>query len=320
MSPISEYEHVSVLLREVVAMLDPQDSCTYFDGTFGGGGYTRAILDAAKKCKVIACDRDPFVQKIAGDFQQKYGDRFAFHHAKFSDIKSILRAEKNGNQTAGIDGVVLDLGVSNFQISDADRGFSFKLDGPLDMSMGLCEENALDVLHECTEKQLADIIYRYGEEVFSRRIAKAIKLNLSNIKTTADLAELVRKCVRKKGKTDPATKTFQALRMFVNDELGELEKVLQDAAGLLNPGGKIIVVTFHSLEDRIVKYFFRDLTTRKNNADENEYEKQFHLINKKPLTPSEEEIAANPKSRSAKLRGICMLKSSSDAIREKQRR
>lgn len=303
-------KHVSVLLKEVVAMLNPQDSCTYFDGTFGGGGYTRAILDTAKKCKVIACDRDEFVKPIAQNFKEKYGDRFVFHHARFSDIKSIIKHEnfaKAGEEVAatteapdGLDGIVLDLGVSNFQISEAERGFSFKLNGPLDMAMGLCEENALDVLHKYSEKELADIIYRYGEEVFSRRIAKSIKANLDNIKTTADLAELVRKCVRKTGKIDPATKTFQALRIFVNDELRELEKVLKNSVELLKPGGKIVVVTFHSLEDRIVKYFFRDLASNEGAA-------KFSLINKKPIVPSEDEIIANPKSRSAKLRGISMI-------------
>lgn len=290
-------EHVPVLLSEVVSILAPKDFGIYFDGTFGGGGYTRAILEAAK-CRVIACDRDSFVKKFAENFEEKYGDRFSFHHAKFSDIKSVLAGEKC--DASGIDGVVLDLGVSNFQISKPERGFSFKLDGPLDMSMGLSEKNALDVLHKCSEKQLADIIYRYGEEVFSRRIAKAIKSDISQIKTTRDLAELVRRCVRKTGKTDPATKTFQAIRIFVNDELGELEMVLKSAVEVLKPGGKVVVVTFHSLEDRIVKYFFRDLVCREKGE-------QFRLINKKPITPSEQEISANPKSRSAKLRGICML-------------
>lgn len=287
-------EHIPVLLNEVITSLSPKDGAVYFDGTFGGGGYSRAILESAN-CKVIACDRDPFVKEIAANFSEKYKNRFKFFHNKFSEIKSIIESSKNTK----VDGIVLDLGISNFQISNSERGFSFKLNGPLDMSMGLCEENALDILHKYSEKELADIIYQYGEEPFSRKIAKAIKMNLDKIKSTEDLANIVRKCVKKTGKIDSATKTFQALRIFVNNELGELEKVLQESIERLNPGGKIIIVSFHSLEDRIIKRFFKSLTV-KNSA-------RFHLLNKKPIIPSEKEIIANPKSRSAKLRGIYMI-------------
>lgn len=287
-------EHIPVLLNEVITFLSPKDGAIYFDGTFGGGGYSRAILESAN-CKVIACDRDPFVKAIAANFSEKYKNRFEFFHNKFSEIKSIIESPKN----AKVDGIVLDLGISNFQISNSERGFSFKLNGPLDMSMGLCEENALDILHKYSEKELADIIYLYGEEPFSRKIAKAVKMNLDKIKSTEDLANIVRKCVKKTGKIDPATKTFQALRIFVNNELGELEKVLQKSIELLNAGGKIIVVSFHSLEDRIIKRFFKSLTIKNDS--------RFHLLNKKPLIPSEKEINMNPKSRSAKLRGIYMI-------------
>ena len=287
-------EHIPVLLNEVITSLSPKDGAVYFDGTFGGGGYSKAILESAN-CKVIAGDRDPFVKKIAANFSEKYKNRFKFFHNKFSEIKSIIESSKNEK----VDGIVLDLGISNFQISNSERGFSFKLNGPLDMSMGLCEENALDILHKYSEKELADIIYLYGEEPFSRKIAKAIKMNLDKIKSTEDLANIVRKCVKKTGKIDSATKTFQALRIFVNNELGELEKVLQESIELLNPGGKIIIVSFHSLEDRIIKRFFKSLTV-KNDA-------RCHLLNKKPIIPTEKEIIANPKSRSAKLRGIYMI-------------
>lgn len=285
--------HVSVLLHEVLEMLSPKDDGLYFDGTFGGGGYSSAILDSAN-CNVIACDRDEHVQNIAAGFAEKYGNRFRFFHKKFSEIKQIM-SENYPNKK--LDGLVLDLGVSNFQISDASRGFSFKSCGPLDMSMGLCDTNAFDVIHDCTEKQLADIIYKYGEEHFSRRIAKNIKSELKNIKTTEDLANIIRKSVRAGGKIDTATRTFQALRMFVNNELGELEKILADSIELMNSGGKIIVVSFHSLEDRIVKMFFKNL------ASQNKCE----LITKKPITASKDEIFANPKSRSAKLRGVFVL-------------
>ena len=281
--------HVPVMLNEVLATLKPKDGGIYFDGTFGGGGYSRAILNAAK-CELIACDRDPFVKKFAEEFSKKYGENFKFSHSKFSEIDAIV--EK-------LDGIVLDLGVSNFQLADSERGFSFRLNGPLDMEMGLCDETALDVIHRYSEKELADIIYNFGEEHFSRKIAKNIKLNLKNISTTEDLANVIRKCVRKSGKIDPSTKTFQALRIFVNDELGELRQVLEKSVNLLNPGGKIVVVSFHSLEDRIVKLFFKKISSGE--------EKKFALINKKPLIPSDNEIFLNPKARSAKLRAVYMI-------------
>lgn len=288
-------KHIPVLLSEVVSMLSPKSGGIYFDGTFGGGGYTRAILESAD-CRVIACDRDQFVKRIADDFADKYQKRFDFFRAKFSDIKSILK-RKNIEK---VDGIILDLGVSTFQLSDSSRGFSFKLIGPLDMSMGLCEETALEVIRKYSEKELADIIYKFGEEHFSRRIAKNIKMKLSKINNTEDLANVVRYSVKKTGKTDPATKTFQALRIFVNKELEELEKLLSTSVDLLNPNGKIIIVSFHSLEDRIVKLFFKELLKKSN-------ERNFVLLTKKPIVPTREENLSNPKSRSAKLRGICML-------------
>ncbi|GHU16775.1 ribosomal RNA small subunit methyltransferase H [Alphaproteobacteria bacterium] len=283
-------EHKSVLLKEVLDMLSPVDGGVYFDGTFGGGGYTKAILESSD-CRVIACDRDERVVKIADDFKKKYNDRFQFFHDKFSNIKSIMRED--------CDGVVLDLGVSNFQLADPERGFSFKSSGPVDMSMGLCDETAMDVMHRYSEKDLADIIYKFGEEHFSRKIAKNIKLNLKKITNTEDLANVIRNCISRRGKIDPATKTFQALRIFVNKELEELEKVLADSINLLKPNGKILVVSFHSLEDRIVKLFFKEMSFPKDSP--------FILLNKKPITPSEEELTLNPKSRSAKLRCLQLL-------------
>ncbi|MDR2158128.1 MAG: 16S rRNA (cytosine(1402)-N(4))-methyltransferase RsmH [Holosporaceae bacterium] len=284
-------EHISVLLKEAVQMLSPKDGGTYYDGTFGGGGYAKAILDAAN-CRVIASDRDPYVKTIARQFKNNYQKRFDFFCAKFSDIKSIA--------TEKLDGVALDLGVSNFQLADPSRGFSFNLAGPIDMGMGLCDETALDVIRKYSEKSLANIIYEFGEERFSRRIAKNIKLNLGRIHNTEDLANVIRSCARRTGKKDPATKTFQALRILVNDELEELKKALRDSIDLLKPNGKIIVVSFHSLEDRIVKLFFKNLASPKNPI-------KFKLLTKKPIVPSRDEILFNPKSRSAKLRGISLL-------------
>ncbi len=286
-------KHISVLLSEVLKFLNPSDNKIYFDGTFGGGGYTKAILNSAN-CKVVACDRDEYVFPIANEMQTIFQDKFKFSHAKFSDIDKIL-AEHNIKK---IDGIVLDLGVSNFQLQDESRGFSFRFAGNVDMTMGLCDETAMDVIHRLSEQNLANVIYELGEERFSRRIARNIKLNLKKIKTSEDLANVIRSCVRRSGKIDPATKTFQALRIFVNRELEELKTILQKSINLLNPEGKIIVVSFHSLEDRIVKIFFKEIIQR---------ESSFKILTKKPVIPTENEISLNPKSRSAKLRVLQKL-------------
>ena len=285
-------KHIPVLLNEVLNFLDPSDGKIYFDGTFGGGGYSRAILKKAD-CSVVACDRDELVIPIAEKLREEFPSRFSFFHSKFSGIKKIL-AQQNIKK---LDGIVLDLGLSNFQLEDESRGFSFNAKGNLDMTMGLCDDTAKDIIRRCSEEQLANIIYFFGEERFSRRIARTIKKNLHDIKTAEDLANTIRSCVRRKGKIDQATKTFQALRIFVNRELEELKIILQESMELLNSGGKIVVVSFHSLEDRIVKSFFRECG----------YQKEvFKVITKKPIVPSEEEIKNNPKSRSAKLR--CLLR------------
>ena len=285
-------KHIPVLLNEVLNFLDPSDGKIYFDGTFGGGGYSRAILKKAD-CSVVACDRDELVIPIAEKLRDEFPSRFSFFHSKFSGIKKIL-AQQNIKK---LDGIVLDLGLSNFQLEDESRGFSFNAKGNLDMTMGLCDDTAKDIIRRCSEEQLANIIYFFGEERFSRRIARTIKKNLHDIKTAEDLANTIRSCVRRKGKIDQATKTFQALRIFVNRELEELKIILQESLELLNSEGKIVVVSFHSLEDRIVKSFFRECG----------YQKEvFKVITKKPIVPSEEEIKNNPKSRSAKLR--CLLR------------
>lgn len=288
--------HIPVLLDSVIEYLRPQDGKVYFDGTFGGGGYSNKILSTAN-CRIIATDRDQNVQPFANVTKQNYPNRFDFCNAKFSEIQAVL---KHFN-ISKVDAIILDLGISNFQISNAERGFSFKQTGPLDMTMGQCSTNALEILHQYSEKELADIIYELGEERFSRRIAKNIKLNLKNIYTTTDLAQVIHKCVRNNGKIDSATKTFQALRIFVNDELKELQKILTTSLSLLNPSGKIIVVSFHSLEDRIVKLFFKNIA--------HEYPEKYKIDTKKPITPTKEEIDANPKSRSAKMRCLTVMES-----------
>jgi 16S rRNA (cytosine1402-N4)-methyltransferase len=209
-----------------------------------------------------------------------------------------MKSALNGKRA---DGIVLDLGVSNMQLTDPQGGFSFNLLGPIDMRMGLCDKTALDVIRRYSERDLADIIYEFGEEPFSRRIAKNIKANVVRIRNTQDLAETIRSCVKRIGKKDPATKTFQALRIFVNDEIEELRRFLRDISYLLNPNGNAVVVSFHSLEDREVKRCFRSL------ACGNDREK-FRLTTPKPVVPSAEEIRYNPKARSAKLRSIFMLR------------
>ncbi|MBE6446912.1 MAG: 16S rRNA (cytosine(1402)-N(4))-methyltransferase RsmH [Alphaproteobacteria bacterium] len=283
-------EHIPVLLREVLEFLNPSDGKIYFDGTFGGGGYTRAILDRAN-CRVIACDRDDYVKPFANVMREKYSDRFMFSHSKFSDIDVVLQQ----HNVDKLDGIVLDLGLSNFQLMDQHRGFSFRYAGNLDMSMGLCDENAMNAIHRLSERDLANVIYELGEERYSRRIAKNIKLNLKKIKTSENLADIVRSCVRKSGKIDPATKTFQALRIFVNRELEELQIILQKFEKLLNHDGRLVVVSFHSLEDRIVKVAFKKLSSEND---------RFCILTKKPVVPTKEEMFRNPKSRSAKLRCI----------------
>lgn len=284
--------HVSVLLNKVLEVLKPSNGKIYFDGTFGGGGYSRAILNSSD-CSVIACDRDDLVIPLAESLKKEFPTRFFFIHSKFSNIREILNQQK----VKRVDGIVLDLGLSNFQLEDESRGFSFRSKGKVNMAMGLCDKTAMDVIQKCSEEHLANIIYTLGEERFSRRIAKNIKKNLKTIKTAENLANVIRSCLRYRGKTDPATKTFQALRIFVNQELEELKNILNEAVNLLNPGGKIIVVSFHSLEDRIVKYFFKECAAQKT---------KFQILTKKPLVPDLEEIVQNPKSRSAKLR--CLLK------------
>ncbi len=309
----SNTPHIPVLLSEVLNALQPQDSGVYVDGTFGRGGYTRATLDSAD-CLVWAIDRDPDAQPHAQTLESAYPNRFRFLSGCFGDMASLLAAH-------GIDrvtGVMLDIGVSSVQLDQADRGFSFKEDGPLDMRMGRDGRTAADVVNELGEKELADIIYKYGEERASRAVARTIvnARGIEPITRTAQLADLVRSVVhsprRKDGKAsiDPATRTFQALRIYVNDELGELERGLQAAEELLEPGGRLVVVSFHSLEDRIVKNFFKERSGKEGapsrrlpgEAPADVRQPSFRLITRKPVGPSNEEARTNPRARSARLR------------------
>lgn len=281
--------HIPVMLHEVLEYLAPKSGGIYFDGTFGGGGYTRAILESCN-CTVIATDRDSNVIPIADDMKKEFGDRFLFSLSKFSDIAQVLAEHR----VQKIDGLVLDVGVSSFQIDNPERGFSFNKCGDLDMRMGLNKRTALEVIKDLKEEQLADIIYEYGEERASRRIARAIKQNCFNIRTTTDLANIIHSVMSKNSHQDTATRTFQALRIYVNNELEELEFILKHGVRYLHNGGRIVVVSFHSLEDRVVKRSFLSLHEC---AD---------ILTKKPVVPSENEINLNHRSRSAKLRALAV--------------
>lgn len=301
--------HVPVMLAEVLATLGPQDGATYLDATFGGGGYARAILEAAPGCTVFAIDRDPDAIARGAALAQRFAGRLHLIEGRFGDMLSLLR----DRGVASLDGVVMDLGVSSFQLDQAERGFSFRADGPLDMRMEKSGPSAAELVNNLPERDLADIIFRFGEERFARRIARAIVTRRSEapFTTTADLAALVRRAVpRDPAGIDGATRSFQALRIAVNDELGEVERGIAAAMELLAPGGRLVVVAFHSLEDRIVKQVMAAASGRGGASRHNpaalsgRVKPAFHLLTPRALRPQEAECGANPRARSARLRGI----------------
>lgn len=300
--------HFPVMLPEVLGALCPKDGEVYVDGTFGAGGYTRAFLEAAD-CTVIAIDRDPAALSRADALKAEFGDRLIFVPGKFGDALALVNAAGYRQ----VDGFVLDIGVSSMQFDEAQRGFSFRFDAPLDMRMDTsCGETAADLVNTLGEEELANLIYKYGEERKSRYIARRIveERATAPITTTLQLAAMIRDVVFKspKDKIDPATRTFQALRIAVNDELGELARGLAAAEQLLKDGGRLVVVSFHSLEDGIVKSFLYERSGKTPNASkylpvaQSATEPSFLLSSKKPLDPSESEISQNPRSRSARLR------------------
>ncbi len=299
--------HRPVMLAEVLGALAPRDGEVYVDGTFGGGGYSRAILSAAA-CSVWAIDRDPSALARAAEIAGASGGRLTVILGRFGDMLPLLTAEG----IARVDGVVFDLGVSSPQIDDPARGFSFRHDGPLDMRMSDEGETAADIVNGLPERELADIIFRYGEERASRRVAKAIVAYRSHtpITTTIQLAEIVRGVVRRSADgIDPATRTFQALRIQVNDELGELDRGLAAAEALLAPEGRLVVVSFHSLEDRRVKDFIRRRAGQEARPHRHLPEAvsiqrpaTFRPLTRRALSPDANEFSANPRSRSARLR------------------
>jgi 16S rRNA (cytosine1402-N4)-methyltransferase len=299
--------HVPVLTHEVIDALQPRDGGRYVDGTFGGGGYTAAMLDRAD-CQVIAIDRDPDAIAAGQVLAARYAPRLRLIEGRFGDMAELLSAEG----VEDVDGIALDLGVSSMQFDRSERGFSFRNSGPLDMRMEKNGPSAADLVNEADEAELADIFWRYGEERRSRRVARAIveARKAKRIETTGELAEIVRRAVgpSAKDESDPATRAFQALRIAVNDELGELERGLAAAESVLAPGGRLAVVSFHSLEDRAVKEFVRARAGRtpspSRHAPPRADERAATLrdLTRRPVLPSESEVAANPRARSARLR------------------
>ncbi len=293
-------KHIPVMLQEVLAALNPQKGEVYVDATFGNGGYTRAILEAAN-CKVIALDRDPTVRIRANEIKNMYGERFEFRFGQFGDFADLVPEKING--------AVFDIGVSSMQLDEAERGFSFSKEGALDMRMSQSGVSAKDIVNTYDEQALADLIYQYGEEKKSRQIAREIAeyRKHKEIETTTELAEIIYKVIHKKfGEIDPATRTFQALRIAVNDELGELSRGLTGAANRLQKNGRLAVVDFHSLEDRIVKTFFKENGGRRVRVSKYapELVQDEHLFAEvsKVIVPTAEECKRNPRARSAKLR------------------
>jgi 16S rRNA (cytosine1402-N4)-methyltransferase len=320
MSEHPDKPHIPVLLDEVLAALMPSDGGVFIDGTFGAGGYTTAILDSAA-CTVLALDRDPRAVVAAAPLIAAYANRLTVVEAPFGTLDQVARIyETPEGQPVGpvfVDGVVLDIGVSSMQLDQAERGFSFQTDGPLDMRMSqggrFAGPSAAEVVNTADADELADIFFHLGDERRARQIARAIVMDrdAEPFTRTLQLADLVSRILKTK-KIDgrhAATRVFQALRIYVNDELGELAMALTAAERVLKPGGRLVVVTFHSLEDGLVKAFFRARTGRESKGSrhgpisaEPEIAPSFQFVNHRPVNPSETEIARNPRSRSARLR------------------
>jgi len=300
----SPTRHLPVLGRQAIALLSPREGGVYLDATFGAGGYSRAILDIANT-RVIGIDRDHQAIAAGSDLVERSGGRLTLVEDRFSNLTKICTTQG----LVAIDGVVMDVGVSSMQLDAAERGFSFRLSGPLDMRMGEGGPTAADVIATASEQDLADIIYIFGEERHSRGVARAIVAarKQAPILTTRALADIVARVVRSKpGEIHPATRTFQALRIFVNQELDELHLALEAAERVLKPGGRLVVVSFHSLEDRIVKTFMVERGRTQGGSRHlpqlAQVAPSFAVLTRRPVTPEDDEIAANPRARSAKLR------------------
>ena len=294
--------HIPVMLNEVLQYLKPQKGEIYVDATFGNGGYSKAILETAN-CKVIALDRDPNVRVRANEMKNLYGARFEFRAGRFGDFADLVPEKING--------AVFDIGVSSMQLDDAERGFSFAKEANLDMRMSCEGISAAAIVNGYGEKELADLIYTFGEERKSRQIAAQIVAyrRQKPITTTTELAEIIYGVIHKRaGEIDPATRTFQALRIAVNNELDELQQGLSGAANKLHSGGRLVVVDFHSLEDRIVKNFFKENGGKKvrvsKYAPELVQNDSLFAEVSKVIVPTAAECVQNPRARSAKLRYV----------------
>ncbi|MDX1948988.1 MAG: 16S rRNA (cytosine(1402)-N(4))-methyltransferase RsmH [Rickettsiales bacterium] len=305
----SEESHISVLLKETLEQLNPQDGKTYLDCTFGAGGHSRAILESAN-CRVIALDRDIHTKQYAEELKQEFGDRFIYLNSKFSDLDEALRSIN----VSEVDGILFDIGVSSMQIDTPRRGFSFQEEGPLDMRMSDDGLSAEDFINEAKEEEIAGVIFRYGDERKSRQIASAIirERAKKRITKTTQLANIILSVLgRGKDGIHPATRTFQAIRIYINDELDELKIALKKATQFIKNEGRICVITFHSGEDIIVKNFFREISGYNSGVSRylpsletqaNQHFSEFELVTRKPILPSDFEIKNNVRARSAKLR------------------
>jgi len=292
---VSAFEHTSVLLDEVLEQLAPVGGGIYADVTLGGGGHARAILErSAPDGRLIGTDRDPNALEAAGAVLAEFGGRATLRKARMSDLRDVLTSLGIEH----VDGIIADLGVSSAQLDQEERGFSLAKEGPIDMRMDPTEgESALDLISRCDAEELANLIYRYGEEHRSRKIARSLRraYEEGDLETTADLRRAVHRATGgRRGRIDPATKTFQGLRIAVNEELAELEALLEQLPSVLRIGGVVAVISFHSLEDRIVKHTFRD-------------SEHLSPLTKRPIMASDDERANNRRSRSAKLRAARRL-------------
>jgi 16S rRNA (cytosine1402-N4)-methyltransferase len=291
------------MLEQVMAVLQPRDEAIYVDGTFGGGGYSAALL-ARANCRVFGIDRDAEAIARGRALAERFEGRLTLIHGRFSEMDALLDAQGVGKA----DGVALDIGVSSFQLDESERGFSFGADGPLDMRMDTTGgPSAADLVNTLPEDELARILSRYGEEKRAKALARAI-IAARPITRTGALADVAERVLGRREKIHPATRTFQALRIAVNDELGELERGLEAAERVLNPSGRLAVVSFHSLEDRIVKRFLAERSGRNPQGSRHAPERPagepptFELLGKNPQAPGDEEVRVNPRSRSARLR------------------
>ena len=294
--------HKSVLLKEAVSFLNIADGGVYIDATFGAGGYTKEMLSQAN-CTVIAFDRDPTVIPIANAVMEQFGKRFQFFSEKFSEMQNFVKSAN---------GIVADFGISSMHVDNPERGFSFQKDAKLNMQMGKCEISAFDVVNFFDESKIADIIFRYSNERLAKKIAGMIysARKKQPIETTLELAQIIYEAYNKPQhyKIHPATKTFQAIRIFVNNEIEEIELLLASSAEILQKNGVLACVSFHELEDRLVKNFLEENSEKK--VKKNKYaqdeailsQKPFEIITKKPIEPTADEVRWNPRSRSAKLR------------------